>query len=153
MEQNIGNALPSNFLEIFFENLKDAIPNDNSSLINTIKQLSKKYELVLLTNYFSKSQLNRLNNMGIGHYFTECYGENLIKPNRDAYISACGKNKPSECVMIGDDIFLDIECAMNVGMHTIFINAKNVSTDNINTISVKRVEDIDEKLIESIELK
>lgn len=152
MEQNIGNSLPPNFLEIFFENLKDTIPDNNLNLINTIKQLSKKYELVLLTNYFSELQLNRLNYTGIGHYFIECYGEDLIKPNRDAYIRACGKNKPSECVMIGDDIFLDIECAINVGMNTIFVNSKNVSTNNINTVIVEKVEDIDEKLIKNIDL-
>ena len=144
--------MPSDFLEIFFENLKDAIPNINLNLVNTIKQLSKKYELVLLTNYFGESQLNRLNNIGIGNYFIECYGESLIKPYKEAYVKACGKYKPSECVMIGDDIFLDIECAMNIVINTIFVNSKNISINNINTVIVKKVEDIDEKLIESIAL-
>ena len=46
--------------------------------------------------------------MKIGKYFSECYGEKLIKPNKQAYLSACGNKNPSECVMIGDDIYLDI---------------------------------------------
>lgn len=153
MEKHIGSTLPPNFLDIFFENLKSAIPDKNPNLINTIKKLSEKYELVLLTNYFSRSQLNRLNNMGIGQYFSEWYGENLIKPNLDAYIIACGQNKPSECIMIGDDIFLDIECAMKAGLNTILVNTKNVPTDNINTIVVQKVEDISEELIETISFK
>lgn len=53
----------------FFEELKTVIPSKNESLIKTINELSNKYELVLLINYFSESQLNRLNNMGIGHFF------------------------------------------------------------------------------------
>lgn len=150
MEKHIGSALPSNFLNIFFENLKSAIPNENPRLINTIKKLSEKYELVLLTNYFSKSQLNRLNNMGIGKYFSEWYGEKLIKPNLDAYIFACGQHKPNECVMIGDDVFLDIECPSKVGLNTILVNTKKVPTDNITTTVVEKVEDINEELIENI---
>lgn len=153
MEEYISSTLPSNFLDIFFENLKSAIPDENPDLINAIKKLSEKYELVLLTNYFSKSQLNRLNNMGIGQYFSECYGEKLIKPNLDSYIIACGSNKPSECIMIGNDAFLDIECAMKVGLNTILVNTKNVPTDNITTTVVKKVEDINEELIETLSSK
>jgi len=151
MQQTIGKSLPHDFLDIFFENLKSAIPGKNQRLIDTISKLSQKYELVLLTNYFSKSQLNRLNNMGIGQFFSECHGEKLIKPNFDAYINACGLNMPSECVMIGDDIFLDIECATKIGMNTIFVNSKNVSTNNINTITVNNVEEITETLIETLD--
>ncbi len=153
MEEHIGSTLPSNFLDIFFENLKLAVPDENPNLINAIKKLSKKYELVLLTNYFSKSQLNRLNNMGIGQYFSEWYGENLIKPNLDAYIIACGSNKPSECIMVGDDVFLDIECAMKAGLNTILVNTKNVPTDNITTTVVEKVEDINVELIETLSSK
>ena len=111
------------------------------------------YELVLLTNYFSESQLNRLNNMGIGHFFIECYGEKLIKPNFDAYISACGKHTPSECVIIGDDIFLDIEQAQKVGLNTIFVNTKNIKNYNVKTFEVQKVEEINVDLINVIEEK
>lgn len=149
MENEIGNKLPNNFLNIFFENLKSAIPDKNLNLIDTITELAKKYELVLLTNYFSISQLNRLNNMGIGYFFSECYGEKLIKPNSNAYIEACGKNKPDECVMVGDDLFLDIECASKNGLHTIFVNTKNIN-EEINTLTVNKVEEIEEKLIQKL---
>lgn len=153
MSKAIKNELPKNFLSLFFEELKKAIPSKNESLIKTISDLSKKYELVLLTNYFSKSQLNRLNSMDIGHFFIECYGEKLIKPNYEAYIEACGKHRVDECVIIGDDILLDIEEAQKVGLNTIFVNTKKIKNYNVKTFEVEKVEKIDINLINAIEEK
>lgn len=153
MSNAINNELPKHFLKVFFEELKNVIPRKNELLIETIRNLSDKYELVLLTNYFSESQLNRLNNIGVGHFFVECYGEKMIKPNNEAYISACGKYNPSECVIIGDDIFLDIEQAQKVGLNTIFVNTKNIKNYNIKTFEVQRVEEINVNLINVIEEK
>lgn len=152
--QHISSAINKNlseeFLNVFFEELKNAIPTKNEKLIKAMEELSNEYELVLLTNYFSKSQMNRLNNMGIGQFFSLCYGEKLIKPNRKSYINACGKYLPSECVIIGDDLKLDIEEAQKVGLNTIFVNTKNIKNYNVNTIEVKKVEEINVKLINSI---
>lgn len=147
---NLGIKLTDNFLDIFFEELKDCIPSKNEKLINTIKELSEKYEMVLLTNYFGKSQLNRLNNMQIGQYFTEYYGEELIKPNKEIYIKACGKHHPSECVMIGDDLVLDIKGAKEQGLNAIFVNSKNIDIESKDIIKVDKVEEITIDLINNI---
>ena len=147
---NLGIKLTDNFLDIFFEELKDCIPSKNEKLINTIKELSEKYEMVLLTNYFGKSQLNRLNNMQIGQYFTEYYGEELIKPNKEIYIKACGKHYPSECVMIGDDLVLDIKGAKEQGLNAIFVNSKNIDIESKDIIKVDKVEEITIDLINNI---
>lgn len=153
MSECINFRLGDDFLVVFFNHLKNVIPEKNEKLIESIRTLASKYEMVLLTNYFRKSQLNRLNEMGIGKYFSHSYGEELIKPNRGAYLVACGEYKPNECVMIGDDLYLDIECAQDVGMNTILVNTKNVNVDNVNTIVVENVEEIDLALIESIKEK
>lgn len=153
MEQVINSKLPDDFPYVFWEELKSAIPPKNDCLIDTIFELSKKYELVLLTNYFAQSQLNRLNNMGIGKFFTKCYGENCIKPNRYAYLSACGDKKVEECVMIGDDLYLDIKRAKEEGLHTIFVNSKGIEVNSNIGIVVNSVEDISEKLISKINEK
>lgn len=150
MEDNLNVSIPDNFFEVFFYYLQYAIPDYNDKLINTIDNLSNKYELVLLTNFFGISQMNRLNNMGIGKYFIETYGEDLIKPNKEAYIKACGSYKPEECVMIGDSLYLDIECAQKEGLKTIFVNTKKVDNINIDTVVVDKVEDITEDIINSI---
>lgn len=152
-EQVLNNKLPENFAFIFWEELRSAIPPNNNNLIETISKLSQEYKLVLLTNYFATSQLNRLNNMGIGRFFKECYGEHCIKPNKQAYLDACGDNKVEECVMVGDDLYLDIKRAREEGLSTIFINSKGVITDSSMGIVVDSVEDISKELILKIEQK
>lgn len=87
--QVLGYQLDKDFLDTFFRNLGlYAIPDDNKKLIETIEKLSKKYELVLLSNYFEKSQRGRLEHIGIDKYFTEYYGEKICKPNRQAFVDA-----------------------------------------------------------------
>lgn len=149
----LNTNLPDDFLPIFFEELKSAIPPKSEALINTIYQLSQKYELVLLTNYFSESQLNRLNNMGIGQFFSQAYGEKRIKPNKEAYVIACGDKKPSECVMIGDDLYLDIQRAQEEGINTIFVNTKQKQIlENIGIV-VNSVEQITLQMVEQCSKK
>ena len=147
MSMMLKTKLPQNFVPTFFESLKTCIPADNCEIQQTIQNLSKKYELVLLTNYFAESQMNRLNNMGIGKYFKECYGEKLIKPNVHAYLNACGNNKPHECIMIGDDKNLDIIGAKKAGLNTIFVNTKKIDLNSRLGVAVNRVEDITYKTI------
>lgn len=87
--QALGCKLDENFLKTHFRNLGIyAIPDDNQELIKTIDQLSKKYELVLLSNYFEESQRGRLKNIGIDKYFPEYYGEKICKPHKKAFIDA-----------------------------------------------------------------
>lgn len=149
-ENSLGTELDDMFLNIFFEELRNCVPQKTKNLKETIGALANKYELVLLTNYFKCSQLNRLNTMGIGHLFLECFGEELIKPNNDIYLKACGSYQPGECIMIGDDLYLDIEKAKENGINTIFVNSKNLKVDNIDLCVVNSFEDITYELIESI---
>ena len=89
--------------------------------------------------------------MGIGKFFRGCYGEQCIKPNQKAYLDACGGNKVEECIMIGDDLYLDIKRAKQEGLSTIFINTKSVETNSSMGIVVDSVENISEELIFGIE--
>ena len=41
--------------------------------------------------------------MGINDYFTEYYGEKIIKPNIEVYNQAKGIYIPQECIIVGDD--------------------------------------------------
>lgn len=151
MENTINRPLSNDFVNTFFEELKTCIPPKNQLLEDTIHRLSEEYELVLLTNYFAQSQLNRLNNMHIGKYFKECYGEHHIKPDRKAYLDACGDKKVSECVMIGDDIYLDIVRAQQEGLNTIFVNSRGIKVNPNMGIVVSSVEQISPRLITRLE--
>lgn len=139
--EKLSCKLDYNFLEIFFEELKRAIPS-NSKQIDEMLHKLKKYELVLLSNYFEESQRNRLKEMGIDHYFCEYHGEKIIKPQKEAYFNAAGKYKPSECLIVGDDKMLDIDIPQKLGFNTLYINENG---------DILKVEDITPELIKGIE--
>lgn len=129
--------LNCNFLQLFFEELKKAIPSNSEKIFQMLSNL-KDYELVLLSNYFEESQRNRLCAMGINDFFIEYYGEKIIKPNEEVYINAAGPYKPRECIIVGDDKLLDIDIPYYLGFNTIYVNEKG---------DIKNVEDITLKLI------
>lgn len=133
----LGVKLNSDFLEIFFNELKNAVPKDSSKVKDMLNSLND-YELVLLSNYFEESQRNRLTTMGINDYFTEYYGEKIIKPNTEAYNQAKGIYIPQECIIVGDDKMLDIEIPQSLGFKTIYVN---------ETGNVKTVEEITPQLV------
>lgn len=63
-----------------------------------------------------------------------------------------GLHKSSECVMIGDNIELDINSAKKCGINTIWVNSKKIENNNIQTISVNNINEINQNLIESLEI-
>ncbi len=142
----LGINLESNFLEIFFKHLKTAIPNNFDGIQEiqeTLQYLSKKYELVLLSNYFEKSQRNRLEAMGINKYFKKYYGENKIKPYDESYWQAKGIFQPSECIIIGDDLELDIKKPSKLGFRTILVtDEEDILIDTIKIQNIKELRKI-----------
>lgn len=149
LNKHLNMKLDDAFFKIFFEELRKCIPNNSDNLKKVLEDLAKEYELVILSNYFEESQMNRLNAMGIGHLFLEYYGEKIMKPSNDAYLSACGEYEPYECVMIGDDPYLDIKRAKDLGLKTIFINSKLPDNSEAD-ITLKSVEDLSINLIEKL---
>ena len=141
--KHLGIKLEPRFLSIFFDELQAAIP-ENSTKIRAMLEDLKEYELVLLSNYFEESQRNRLRNMKINDYFTEYYGEKKIKPNREAYLSAKGKHKKEECLIVGDDPILDIEVPSTLGFHTLQVGRGK---------KINSVEEITKELIKKIGAK
>ncbi len=53
-----------------------------------------------------------------------------------------GEHRPYECVMIGDNLDLDIKNAKTCGINTIWVNSKNETTNDIKTISVNDIKTI-----------
>ena len=82
-----------------------------------------------------------LSAMGINGYFSEYYGESIIKPNELAYRQAQGIYQPSECVIVGDDKRLDIDIPKSLGFKTVYVNKKG---------DIKRVEELSPKLIKKL---
>lgn len=136
----LGCELDNHFLEIFFQELRKAIP-ENAEKIKSMLAAMNEYELVLLSNYFEESQRNRLTAMGINDYFSEYYGESIIKPNELVYRQAQGIYQPSECVIVGDDKRLDIDIPKSLGFKTIYVNENG---------DIKRVEELSPRLIKKL---
>lgn len=150
--KKLNVKLNEHFLEVFWPNLAIySVPKDCEKIKNMIEDLSKKYELVLLSNYFEKSQRGRLESMGINKFFHEYYGEKIMKPNHKAFEEAIGNFNPSECVMIGDNAEFDIIPAQKCGLKTIWINSKNVIRNDINTLTIDDTCIINENLINSLD--
>lgn len=133
--------LPNNFIDTWIHFLKDCYQEDKE-LISTLEYLSSKYELVILTNWFTESQEGRLENLGILKYFKEVIGTDKVlnKPNKEAYLKASNPYNVDECIMIGDSINTDIIGALNIGMAAILLDYENKYHGNLKNI--KKIEEL-----------
>ena len=68
----------------------------------------KKYKLVLLTNWFQRTQEVRLIRSGLDKYFDAfIYGESCLKPHHIAYMMASGNTYNKNCTFVGDNYLND----------------------------------------------
>ena len=113
-------------------------------LYNKEELLSKKYELVTLSNWFTFSQKSRLKIAGIDKYFSNIYGTDIVpmKPKKEAFISVIGDKKIEECLMVGDNIAMDIEVPYKMGMNVYYLSK---GKDSIYQ-SIEKIEDLKEML-------
>lgn len=97
-------------------------------LVDTLKYLSTKYELYVLTNWFTAPQARRLENVGILKYFKKVVGADMVspKPALEAFSYIIKDTNLKDCMMIGDNIDVDIKGALNAGIKTILYDYKNI---------------------------
>ena len=97
-------------------------------LVDTLKYLSTKYELYVLTNWFTAPQAKRLENVGILKYFKKVVGADMVspKPALEAFSYIIKDANLKDCMMIGDNIDIDIKGALNAGIKTILYDYKNI---------------------------
>ena len=130
----------SNIPDIFYDMLKDYQKDCyivDEELINTLKYLSSKYDLVVLTNWFTSTQVERLKNSQVLEYFTFVSGgdERVLKPDLKAFDIVFDNFKPSECIMVGDSFRSDIEPAIKLGMDYYWVtNEENNEYKTIKNI-------------------
>lgn len=133
------------FLDRWFEKLSKMAVKDES-VIETIKYLSSKYELVVLTNFITELQVERLKTAGLYEYISDVIGgEVYIKPSVESFNLARKQNSPSECIMIGDNINIDIKGAINAGIKPILIDIHNKYNDHDGQI-IHRISELKEML-------
>ena len=130
-------------VELFLSWLKNCLDDVASKeLIETLKYLSKKYELVVLSNSFKVVQDERMKKFGIRKFFKELYcGDEFMKPSKKAYLKACGRFNPSDCIIIGDNLNFDVIEPSKLGISPIYVNKKKYK-DYITIKSVCELKDI-----------
>lgn len=111
-------------------------------LVDTLKYLSTKYELYVLTNWFTAPQAKRLENVGILKYFKKVVGADMVspKPALEAFSYIIKDTNLKDCMMIGDNIDIDIKGALNAGIKTILYDYKNI----YNSFTGNRITKIEE---------
>lgn len=84
----------------------------------------KGYQIVALTNWFSKYQLNILKKLEIAEYFERIYGwdDYYAKPNHFAMIRALEGTDVRNNVMIGDNLHGDVILPKSLGVKVIGFN-------------------------------
>ncbi|HEX6426544.1 MAG TPA: YjjG family noncanonical pyrimidine nucleotidase [Niastella sp.] len=132
----------------------DLLPTRKTLFPHTVEILgyltNKGYRLHLITNGFEQTQHSKLKYAGIDSYFIEVItseGSNYIKPNKEIFDYAFQKTKalPAESIMIGDNVEVDIQGAINAGIDQIYVNHLNVAPTiqpTYTVYSLKELEDI-----------
>lgn len=125
--------LPKEFTELLIEEQGKCF-EDDKELIDTIKYLSTKYDLVILSNWFTKTQKLRLENAHILKYFSIVTGgdEHLLKPNSTAFNQVLEGCEPQECLMVGDSLEQDIIPAQKLNINVIWVTKEK--TNDYKTI-------------------
>lgn len=144
INSSCGLNLTIDFIEIFLENQKELAETNDIDLQETIKYLSTKYEIVLLTNWYTETQIGRLKTAGIDKYFKEFYGGDMgyIKPHSDSFFRAIGHHKVEECIMIGDSDYFDIEGALALDMSVIQVDLKDKINDKRDYPVIKNIREL-----------
>lgn len=133
--------LDMNFMDTYFKYLKLEEVDINNDIIETLKYLKEKYELVALSNWFLDQQIIRLEKAKILEYFTNIYAADdyYLKPNENAFLRAMGNNSISECIVVGDNYDIDIEIPKALGMKTFYVNNTNINNSISSVVELKNL--------------
>ena len=118
-------------------NLDDTLVDGIVDVLEYLK--SKDKSLVVLSNWFSKGQMKRLENSGILKYFDNVFGgEYFLKPCKESYFRAIGNYDVSSCVMIGDTLEKDVIVPRKYGIESVYYNELG-SSNEYNEAGIKKM--------------
>ena len=120
------------------DTIKDEIPSGVIELFEYLKAHDK--EIVILTNWFSGTQIPRLKRAGLLDYIDKIVaGENAMKPTLESFNLAIGNTPKEDCIMIGDSIKSDKAGAVNAGIDYYIVDKNNTIIDLYNMIKESKV--------------
>lgn len=110
------------------ETIVDEVVDGTLALFEYLKENDK--EIVILTNWFSGTQIPRLKRAGLLQYIDKIVaGENAMKPGLKSFELAIGETEKEDCIMIGDSIRSDKAGSDNVGIDCYIVDKNHTIQD------------------------
>ena len=107
---------------------KDIDILNTDKVYRILDYLSKDYEIIGYSNWFTDNQIERLRRYNLDKFFNKVYGWDKLntKPSKHALDIIVGNNNKDEYIFIGDNIEVDLNVPSEMGIRTIFFNYKGV---------------------------
>ena len=91
---------------------------------------SKGKDIVILTSWFSGTQIPRLKRTGLYPYINKIVaGEDAMKPDLESFLLAIGDTPKEDCIMIGDSIRSDKAGADRAGIDSYIVDKEHSMRD------------------------
>lgn len=115
------------------ETIKDEVADGVLELLEYLKANGK--EIVILTSWFSGTQIPRLKRTGLYGYIDKIVaGEDAMKPDLESFELAIGNTSKDDCIMIGDSIKSDRVGAENAGIDYYIVDKEHSIRDLLQMI-------------------
>lgn len=131
------------------ETIKDTVADGAIELLEYLKTEGK--EIVILTSWFSGTQIPRLKRTGLYDYIDKMVaGEDAMKPDLESFELAIGDTSKEDCIMIGDSLKSDKAGAENVGIDCYIVDKEHTLNDLLNLII--NCEEKNKKLVNKLKI-
>jgi len=115
------------------ETIKDEVVDGVIELFKYLKENGK--EIVILTSWFSGTQIPRLKRAGLYDYIDKIVaGEDAMKPDLESFELAIGDTDKEDCIMVGDSIKSDKAGAENAGIDCYIVDKEHRIRDLLQMI-------------------
>ena len=121
------------------ETIKDEVVDGVVDLFKYLKENNK--EIVILTSWFSGTQIPRLKRAGLFNYIDKIVaGEDAMKPGLESFELAIGGTNKKDCIMIGDSIRSDKVGADNALIDSYIVDKEHTIRNLYNMIIGEKYE-------------
>ena len=140
LNRKLNIKLPMQFIDLYIKKIGELVKSDDEKLEDTLNYLCRKYDLYVISNWFTESQILRLKKMGILKYFKKVYGGdiNYLKPHPKTFDVILQNYKKEDCIYVGDKLKTDIEFAESIGIKPIW----KTNEESDKYITIKKISDL-----------
>ncbi len=121
------------------ETIKDEVVDGVVDLFKYLQENNK--EIVILTSWFSRTQIPRLKRAGLFNYIDKIVaGEDAMKPGLESFELAIDVTNKKDCIMIGDSIRSDKVGADNALIDSYIVDKEHTIRNLYNMIIGEKYE-------------